>query len=41
VNVAQVPFRVQQFVNNSLFLDFQAQSATINTGLAASTFSVE
>jgi hypothetical protein len=41
VNAAQVPFRVQQFINNSLFLDFQAQSTIVNTGLAASTFSVQ
>lgn len=41
VNSAQVPFHVQQFINNSLFLDFQAQTATVNTGLAASTFNVQ
>ena len=40
VNGAEVPFHVQKFVNNSLFLDFEAQSATLNSGLAASDFSL-
>lgn len=33
VNGAQVPFHVQKFVNNSLTLDLQFQSASLNTGL--------
>jgi hypothetical protein len=41
VNAAHVPFHVQQYINNSLFLDFQFQSATLNNGLAASTFSIQ
>jgi len=40
VSSAQVPFHVQKFLNNSLFLDFEAQSATLNSGLAASDFSL-
>jgi hypothetical protein len=40
VSSAQVPFHVQKFLNNSLFLDFEAQSATLNSGLAASNFSL-
>jgi len=40
VSGAQVPFRVQKFLNNSLILDFQAQSVTLNFGLSASTFAV-
>jgi len=38
LNGAQIPFHVQKFLNNSLILDFQAQSATSNSGLSASTF---
>lgn|SRR5437016_11658 len=41
VNAAQVPFHIQQYINNSLYLDLQLQSATFNTGLSASTFSVQ
>jgi hypothetical protein len=41
VNAAQVSFHIQQFINNSLFLDFQAQSATFNTGLTATTFTAQ
>jgi hypothetical protein len=40
VNGAQVPFHVQKYLNNGLVLDFQAQSVTLNTGLAASSFSL-
>jgi hypothetical protein len=36
----QVPFHVQKYLNNSLILDFQAQTVTFNTGLAASSFSL-
>ncbi len=40
VSSAQVPFHVQKFLNNSLFLDFEAQSAILNSGLAPSEFSL-
>jgi hypothetical protein len=39
VSGAQVPFHVQKYLNNSLILDFQAQSVTLNSGLTASAFS--
>ena len=35
---AQVPFRIQKYLNNSLILDLQFQSATFNTGLTATDF---
>lgn len=38
VNGAQVPFHVQKFLNNGLILDLQFQTATLNTGLSASSF---
>jgi hypothetical protein len=41
VNGAQVPFRVQKYLNNGLILDFQAESATFNTGLPASAFNAQ
>jgi hypothetical protein len=41
VNGTQVPFHIQKYLNNSLFLDFQAQTVTLNTGLSASAFGVE
>jgi hypothetical protein len=37
VNGTQVPFHVQKFLNNGLILDFQADSVTLNSGLAASS----
>jgi hypothetical protein len=40
VNGAQVPHHVQKFLNNSLILDFQADSVTLNSGLSASSFSL-
>jgi hypothetical protein len=40
VNGAQIPFRVQKFINNSLALDLQFDSATVNSGLSATTFTV-
>jgi hypothetical protein len=40
VNSAQVPFHVQKFLNNSLILDLQFQTVTLNTGLTASSFSL-
>ena len=41
VNGAQVPFHVQKFLNNSLLLDLQFQSASLNSGLSASLFKVQ
>jgi len=40
INGAQVPFHVQKYLNNSLILDFQAESVTFNSGLTASSFSL-
>jgi len=40
VSGAQVPFHVQKFLNNSLTLDFQAQSVALNSGLTAGSFSL-
>jgi hypothetical protein len=39
VNGAQIAFHVQKFVNNTLVLDLQFQSANFNTGLSATDFS--
>ena len=41
VGGAQVPFRVQKFLNNSLVLDLQFQTVALNTGLTGSTFSTQ
>lgn len=41
LNGAQVPYHVQKYMNNTLVLDFQAQTVTFNAGLTASTFSVQ
>jgi len=41
VNGAQIPFHVQKFLNNSLLLDLQFANAQLNSGLAASSFSVQ
>jgi hypothetical protein len=41
VNGVQIPFHVQKFLNNSLFLDFQVQNAAINSGLSASAFAIQ
>ena len=35
VNGVQVPFHIQKFLNNSLLLDLQFQTAALNTGLTA------
>jgi hypothetical protein len=40
VNGTQIPFHVQKFINNSLVLDLQFTSATLNSGLSASSFSL-
>jgi hypothetical protein len=41
VNGVQIPFHVQKFLNNSLMLDIQLQTATLNSGLAASAFAIQ
>jgi len=38
VGGAQIPFHIQKLLNNTLLLDFQAQTATTNSGLSANTF---
>jgi hypothetical protein len=40
-NGMQIPFHVQKYLNNVLSLDLQFQSVAVNTGLAASAFSVQ
>jgi hypothetical protein len=40
VHGAEIPFHIQKLLNNSLLLDFQVQSVTPNSGLAATTFTV-
>jgi hypothetical protein len=40
-NGVQVPFHIQKYLNNSLFLDIQLQAATLNSGLTASTFAIQ
>jgi hypothetical protein len=37
----QVPFHIQKYVNNSLILDVNIDTAVFNTGLSASEFSVQ
>jgi hypothetical protein len=39
VSGAQVPFHVQRYVNNTLTLDLQFESAVLNSGLPSTTFS--
>jgi hypothetical protein len=41
VSGVQIPFHIQKFLNNSLLLDFQVQSAAINSGLSASEFAIQ
>ncbi len=41
VNGAQVPYHVQKFLNNTLFLDFQTQTVTLNSGLTSSALSAQ
>jgi hypothetical protein len=41
VNGAQIPFHIQRYVNDSLMLDVQITSATINSGIPDSNFSVQ
>lgn len=38
---AQVPFRIQELLNNSLFLDVTIQSVSLNSGLSAANFSAQ
>ena len=37
VNGTQVPFHIQRYINNTLILDFQADSATLNSNLTPSS----
>lgn len=37
----QIPFHVQKFLNGTLLLDLQVQSAALNSGLSSSAFSVQ
>ncbi len=41
VGGVQVPFRVQRFLNNGLVLELQFQTVAVNTGLAASAFTIQ
>jgi hypothetical protein len=41
VNGVQVPFHIQRYLNNSLILDVQLQTAILNSGLAASAFAIQ
>ena len=41
VTGVQVPFRIQQYVNNTLMLDIQLQTAMLNSGLSASAFAIQ
>jgi hypothetical protein len=41
VSGTQVPFHVQRFLNNGLFLDLQFQSASINSGLSLSSLGIQ
>jgi len=41
VNGAQVPHHIQKFLNNSLLLDFQVQTVTLNSGLSSSALSAQ
>lgn len=40
INGVQIPFHIEKFLNNGLILDLQLQSATFNSGLTASDFTV-
>jgi hypothetical protein len=41
VNGVEIPFHVQKFLNGTLALDLQMQSAVLNSGLTASGFAVQ
>jgi hypothetical protein len=40
VSGSQVPFHIQKYINNTLALDLQFESAVLNSGLSAATFTV-
>jgi hypothetical protein len=40
VNGANVPFHIEKYINNTLVLDLQMQSATVNTGLTVSSLGI-
>jgi hypothetical protein len=40
VSGAHVPYHIQKYINNSLALDLQLQSATFNSGLTVNSFSL-
>jgi hypothetical protein len=40
VSGSQVPFHIQKYINNTLTLDLQFESASLNSGLSAATFTV-
>lgn len=41
VGGVQIPFHIQKFLNYSLSLDLQVQSAVLNSGLSANSFGVQ
>jgi len=41
VDGIKIPFRIQEFLNGTSFLDISIQSATLNSGLASSDFTAE
>jgi hypothetical protein len=41
LNGVLVPYHIQEFFNGTLFLDFTASSAAINSGLADSLFAIQ
>jgi hypothetical protein len=41
VNGVQIPFHVQKYLNGTLLLDIQFQSASLNTGITASQISAQ
>ena len=41
VSGIQVPYHVQKFLNNGLILDFHVQTVSLNSGLTASSFTVQ
>jgi len=41
VSGVQVPFHIQKFLNNSLFLDIELQNVSINSGVSDSTFTIQ
>jgi hypothetical protein len=40
-NGTQIPYHIQKFLNNSLLLDFQVQTVTLNSGLTSSALSAQ